>query len=570
MKKIKKLYFLGIGMLSLILVSCGNKNQINISDEPPIDDIEKTFTVVWENYNGDLLEVDFFVPYGSIPEYNSAIPYKESDSEITYTFSGWTPRLQPVTKNVTYRANFAETEPHQKTTLTYTYKEYYENCLYNTPPLPSIGNGKVLVVPVLFTDSSNYINTSELENLKNKIDLAFFGSNEDVGWYSVKTFYEEESHQKLSLSGYVTDWYQSSYSSAISQTQTNLLVSEVADWFKNSVGLETYESFDSNNDGYIDSICLIYGAPANANNNSNLWAYTYWLQKVNDGTDVIPNTFLWASYDFMNSDTTDGVIIDTHTYIHEMGHILGLDDYYDYNNENFPAAGFSMQDHNVGGHDPFSMMALGWVEPYVIDDTTTIKINSFEESGDVILLSPNFTGSPFDEYLLIELYTPTGVNYLDSASKYQGYYPDGPTTSGIRLWHVDARMRGATIIGNEAYFEEDKYFTNFNDENYYYDLSMSNTTYTLNGVNNAYACELEEDRKYDLLALIRNCKQNDYKMKRNLERNSLFYEGDRFTIDDYVASFPNGYKLNNGFELGFSFEILDLTSDSATIYIEKH
>lgn len=569
MKKLyKKILILGIGLFSLTIVSCKESGDL-VPIDPPINEDDKKFTVIWENYDGELLEADFFVPYGTIPSYDGETPFKQQEGELTYTFSGWSPSIQPVTQDITYRAIFNEKQTPDKTELTYTYKDYYENCLYNTPPMPSIGESKVLVVPVLFTDSTNYISNSNLEKVRNNIELAFFGTNEEVGWYSVKTFYEEESHHLLTLTGEVTDWYKSSYSSSISQNQTNVLVNEVASWFKNQVGQETYESYDTNNDGYIDAMCLIYGAPANANNNSNLWAYTYWLQESNTKNNVIPNTFLWASYDFMNNDTSHGVNIDTHTYIHEMGHILGLDDYYDYNNGNIPAGGFSMQDYNVGGHDPFSMMALGWVKPYVINETISIKINSFEETGDLILLSPEFTGSPFDEYLLLELYTPTGVNYLDSENIYNGYYPSGPSIAGIRLWHVDARMRGAIIENNEAIFVEDKYYTDFKDNNYYYNLSMSNTSYIDGSANNVYACEFEEDRKFDLLALIRNNRENDYNMKNTFNQAAMFMEGDTFSMDEYAPALPNGNKLNNGLDLGFSFEVLDLNEDNATIYIKK-
>ena len=65
---------------------------------------------------------------------------------------------------------------------------------------------------------------------------------------------------------------------------------------------------------------------------------------------------------------------------------------YDYGWNSYTFAGaFSMQDHNVGGHDPFSMMALGWVDPYVPTESSTITLQPFESSGDVILLSPNFS-----------------------------------------------------------------------------------------------------------------------------------------------------------------------------------
>ena len=130
-------------------------------------------------------------------------------------------------------------------------------------------------------------------------------------------------------------------------------------------------------------------------------------------------------------------------------------------------------------------------------------------------------------------------------------------------------MRGAIIENNEAIFVEDKYYTDFKDNNYYYNLSMSNTSYIDGSANNVYACEFEEDRKFDLLALIRNNRENDYNMKNTFNQAAMFMEGDTFSMDEYASAFPNGNKLNNGLDLGFSFEVLDLNEDNATIYIKK-
>ena len=270
-------------------------------------------------------------------------------------------------------------------------------------------------------------------------------------------------------------------------------------------------------------------------------------------------------------EDTSHCTIDAHTYIHEMGHVLGLDDYYDYSYYgNQPAGGFSMQDYNVGGHDPFSKMALGWVEPYAPTSNSIITINRFQETGDLIVLSPDFIGSPFDEYLILELYSPTGLNEFDSLYKYQNAYPQGPTDVGIRLWHVDARMRGTYVNDNQLYFDGSKYYNEFdlNSSPYGFALSMSNTTYG-SSADEGYAAIFTSDYNYDLLALIRNNKANDIKMEKILSNDCLFKQGDTFSMSEYSSSFPNIGKLNSGLDLGFSFEITSLNELSATIKITQ-
>ena len=466
-----------------------------------------------------------------------------------------------------------------KTVIKQTYKSYSENCLYSgLDYCPSTGNVKLLVIPVWFTDSSTYILNKN--NVREDIQKAYFGTNNDTGWRSVKTFYEEESFGKISLSGTVSNWYNDSNPSTFYKTDyvnkgeyssiTEQLVIRASDWYFENNPSDSRNNYDSDNNGYLDGVMLIYGAPdygaLEREDYSNLWAYCSWLQLQNTTTKPIANCFFWASYDFMygrakaytrtgttySSGQTGGAIhIDTHTFIHEMGHVFGLDEYYDYSYKHVPAGAFSMQDYNVGGHDPFSVMALGWANPYVISDSAEVTIGTFQKTHDFVLLAENFNnyGSAFDEYIILELYSPTGLNEYDANHTYVNGVT-GASKVGVRMWHVDARLTYVTYVsGNTPVFNPRQMTTNVFEPKATYGVipAFSNTYYEKDDKSNAYISVLGESyADYNLLQMIRNSVED--RLDEQLSNSDLFYDCsfDMHSLSDQFIASKSNFKMNNG------------------------
>ena len=364
------------------------------------------------------------------------------------------------------------------------------------------------------------------------------------------------------------------------------MVNTATTWYFNINTTDKRKNYDKDGDGYIDSVMLIYAAPdyaAAGTDNDNLWAYCYWVGDTSAKNTRNPgaNVFFWASYDFMYSSSkaqertgktnygggdTSHCIVDTHTYIHEMGHVFGLEDYYDYSSQYNPAAGFSMQDNNVGGHDPFSSYALGWGKAYIPTETTTIDLKPFSETGEMILLdsTPNTKNSPFDEYLLLEYYTPTGLNKFDCDYKYGGRYPQGPKDSGIRLWHVDARL--AQYSGYSSIDFTDLPPSSTNDM---VTMAMSNTYYK-SGVSTGYLSPLgSEYYNCNILQLIRNDRYTTYKPTTDFSSSNLYKNGATFNVDRVKGQFVNSGKFNDNTDFGFTFKINALDENRASITVTK-
>lgn len=93
--KIKKILLLFLLVTCTTITSCGNNSNQDYVEE---------YTVIWQDYNGDILELDRNVKEGSLPSYDGSNPTREKTNKYNYTFVGWEPEISAVYENVTYTA----------------------------------------------------------------------------------------------------------------------------------------------------------------------------------------------------------------------------------------------------------------------------------------------------------------------------------------------------------------------------------------------------------------------------------------------------------------------------------
>ena len=459
----------------------------------------------------------------------------------------------------------------EKTPLDFHMVDYYKNSR-GVYAMPTKGDVKMLVIPVKFNETNNYI--ANYSNVRSDINDMFFGTNEKVGWRSVETFYEEESKGLLNIIGKTSDWYDSglSYKDCFDADNIAQLRTDVTEWYFTNNPTEDRKSYDADHDGFIDGLCLIYGCPDYMTGDfdepgaSNLWAMVRTMGVQPNVNKPVSIKFMWMSYDTMyptkakalertgksdysesdkygNASNRDYLTLDTRTAIHESGHMLGLFDYYSSTESNgFPAGHSNIQTLNILSHDPYSLLQYDWANPYIPEFSQTITITDFQDNHDVIMLKPNhgLVNSTFDEYILVDLYAPTGLNKFYSVDHPMIYGPNGKkddlTTVGVRIWHVDARL-----LTRESGYTE---FTT--------DPTIPSSFY----ISNSYDEDNSEVyREFYELKLVRNNPDITYRELSYNVKSDYFYAGDTFDMSKFPKQFANGTKLDSGLDLGWSISV---------------
>ena len=183
----------------------------------------------------------------------------------------------------------------------------------------------------------------------------------------------------------------------------------------------------------------------------------------------------------------------------------------------------------------------------------------------MIILTPSWNpfNSAFDEYLVIEYYTPDGLNEMDSRYSYNNYYPKGSSEPGIRLWHVDARL-----TKYNGYYFSSNLTSNPNSASYGVTLAMTNT-YD-DGNHASYISPLGSSyANYNELQLIRNDINMTHMTRQNFSKNDLFKTNDEFTMEKYDDQFVKKGQFNSGKDLGFKFTVGTMNDNSVSVTIEK-
>ena len=329
---------------------------------------------------------------------------------------------------------------------------------------PTVGKPTVLVIPVEFSDATAASKGYTIEN----IEKAFNGGAGTTDYYSVHDYYYQSSYGKLDVQFTVLDsWFRPQYSSSYYASQTmdmgdyetecgdQMVIDEALAYLSKTMDLS---DFDSDDNGTIDAIVVINTLKIDETAESIFhWAYRYWNMYTDDNGDsyeydgVSANDYLWAPYQFLyenGSSYNDKTAMNTYTFIHEFGHVLGSDDYYDTAYVGSPLDGNDIMDSGTGDHNAYTKFNYGWLTTsrlVTASSSVTLTLDAFAENGDSILIANNWDDElgAYQEYFLVVYYTNDGLN-----SGVGGYFSE----EGILVYHVNSSLY-KEIYEGETYYD---------------------------------------------------------------------------------------------------------------------
>lgn len=341
----------------------------------------------------------------------------------------------------------------------------------------------------------------------------------DIYYYTAKKSpeaYEEEADN--------SDWF---------LNDLDPLVAEIVEYFDDEVDFSKY-----NKDGDIFVDAFVIAVPyLEEKMDRQFWWPSYHPTSFNiaDNTVITDFVLVQGPYDGYKEDFISSLK-------HELGHCLGLPDYYKPNNEDHSLsedgmpgpAGVELMDTSDGEFSQFSKLQLGWLTQEQVQimpddaDSETFLLPPAAEGGCLLIFPEGQTPDFHSEYLLVEYITP------------EGEWESSVEQGGVRILHVQAEVCDSLSLYGGTGF---KYAPN----SIYYDSS-----------------------------------HNGIRMLKLVNGDDFYHTGDTVTFDNTAAEQGNfgWYDMDEESEFildpppatvsdpGFSIQIGDIRPDSGYIQVD--
>ncbi|MBQ7064512.1 MAG: hypothetical protein IJM90_06465 [Firmicutes bacterium] len=459
-----------------------------------------------------------------------------------------------------------------------------------TPNLLGRGTIPVLTVVVTFTDGLEIDKAAFEDRMEGEYD-------QDECIRSVASYYKFNSYGRVSF-----DFHFVYYDSGMTCSEAWHYVNDedergffrgndfIAEIFKDirshpsDFGIGDFRTLDGNGDGFVDLPMFLFAEDSSKiieGEKHRIYggARGNFTDKNPAGNVDNPNInyFLKMPYDtiLMPPETeSDRTSSGVRGVIHEIGHMFGLHDYYDSEPVDYEAISvlgtFDMQEAKFGDWNPFSKFSTGFLDPYVIEDledSITIRLGCSIEQNQAILIptSAGWNGTPFDEYILVDVMAPVGATGFDwdyAHSEWDQYTERTNKEGGVRILHVDARL----ILfyyedGHEEFVDPWKgsYYAH-SDEwvQVRHAFSTTNATdHMISGRVLSRYFHLVEMVPSDGSSCYRVCTHPEpaWSLYHFFTSSDLFGPGDVFSMETCRGAFAAYPEMNNGSDLEYSVTV---------------
>ncbi len=317
------------------------------------------------------------------------------------------------------------------------------------PTMPCVGEARVLMVAVNFPDAQHPFSADEIQKM-------CFGPEDPQSLYypqeSISAFYSRASYGRLNLTGKVytytaqyeiNEYMKTDQRLADSRTRDDLL-DEVLEALDDVID---YKDYDLDGNGILDSVVIALpkeaiGRDANKDGTED-WvpcSGTYYGSANHDG--VKPAKMCIGARDLRS------IAKFNKTWIHELGHAMGLPDYYRVitNNPNDQEglrgnAGWEMMDDADGDFSSFSKLMYGWFKGNEVQiyngGTQTYELKTLQDAPNCVLIPRGEFNGFYSEYFIVEFNTPTVNNSAQIIGDNRiSLFRHG----GVRVLHCNAEL----------------------------------------------------------------------------------------------------------------------------------
>ncbi|MBR5370873.1 MAG: hypothetical protein IK130_01525 [Oscillospiraceae bacterium] len=331
------------------------------------------------------------------------------------------------------------------------------------PPMPTSGAVKIPVFAVSFPDCTH------AEDAPDVIRETLFGeADPDSEYYpleSIPAYYQRASGGALEITGEVYT-YTAKNPLAYYDSKKEALTDEVMGAMDAEID---YQDYDSNGDRRLDAVILLLPEKAlerdvNGDGTADWWMSTLRYVGRKSFDRVKTGKYCIGAVSLGNHANLNS------TCVHELGHVMGLPDYYKYTKDEtgrtrcmYGSAGLEMMDDAFGDFCAFSRLMLGWFTEEEIQvysgGVQTFTLTSMQQSPSCVIVPRGDLNGYHSEFFIIEYATPEENNryYFTDKGRREAF-----SEGGIRILHCESEIAMGTYGAELKYYNLGKYYDKSN------------------------------------------------------------------------------------------------------------